>query len=111
MAPRERCSGVILFMIALLAGPFCVCAERLPTIGCAAMARASLALSLPAESLVDLLETDPVDWTRVVFTWPPPCRSSTPGYDPVSRRDDVRREGLYRRSFCALLRGELFPLS
>jgi hypothetical protein len=40
------------------------------------MARASLALSLPAESLVDLLETDPVDWTRVVFTWPPPSTES-----------------------------------
>src|SRR5262249_45241518 len=28
MAPRERCSGAILVMIALLAGLFCACAEH-----------------------------------------------------------------------------------
>src|SRR5262249_52281858 len=39
-----------------------------------------------------------------------PRWSSTLVYEPASRRDDVRREGLYRRRSCARLRGEPFPL-
>src|SRR5262245_64163832 len=45
---------------------------RPPTIGCAAMARASLAPSLLAEPLADSLETDLVASTDAVFAWPPP---------------------------------------
>src|SRR5262245_66659247 len=50
----------------------CLRRTPLPTIGCAAMARASLALLLLAEPLADSLETDPVAWTDAVFAWPPP---------------------------------------
>src|SRR5215831_6495727 len=77
MAPRERCSGVIFIHDRSPCWAFLdLRRTRLRTIGCAAMARASLALSLLAEPLADSLETDPVDWTHVVFAWPPPSTES-----------------------------------
>src|SRR5262245_66087973 len=50
----------------------CLRRTRLPTIGCAAMARASLALSLLAEPLAESLETDAGEWTNVRLALPPP---------------------------------------
>src|SRR5215472_11725308 len=77
---------------------------RLPTIGCAGMARASLALSLLAEPLADSLETDPVDWTHVVFAWPPP---STESLEKEFRRTSsvLRRSRKFRTRIATRSRG------
>src|SRR5262249_61813857 len=77
---------------------------RLPTIGCAAMARASLALSLLAEPLADSPETDSVDWTHVVFAWPPP---STESLEKELRRTSIalRRSRKFRTGITTRSRG------